>query len=224
MNKVKIIHFSDILCVWAYVAQIRIDELKNNFQDTIDFEYRFVSIFGSAKQKLETAWKEKGGLQGYSKHVQKVVKGFPHVPIHPEIWQSKIPESSLSSHIFLCAVRLLVEQEGIEKNLFEKTLWEFRKAFFEKQVNISEESEQVHIVQELGLPAEKILQLIRKGEAHAALAYDFELAKNHEVHISPSLILNEGRQKIQGNVGYLVIEANVKELMKSSDEKPASWC
>ena len=43
-------------------------------------------------------------------------------------------------------------------------------------------------------------------------------------HFSPTFILNEGRQKLYGNVGYRVIEANLQELLKSPDASQASWC
>jgi len=35
MEPIRIFYFSDILCVWAYIAQIRLEELKNTFQDSI---------------------------------------------------------------------------------------------------------------------------------------------------------------------------------------------
>jgi hypothetical protein len=31
MDRVKISYFTDALCVWAYVSQVRIDELKASF-------------------------------------------------------------------------------------------------------------------------------------------------------------------------------------------------
>jgi hypothetical protein len=40
---------------------------------------------------------------------------------------------------------------------------------------------------------------------------------------SPSYILNDGRQKLYGNVGYRVIEANVTELLEHDDNQ-LSWC
>ena len=40
---------------------------------------------------------------------------------------------------------------------------------------------------------------------------------------SPTYILNEGRQKLYGNVGYRVIEANIQELLADPGER-ASWC
>jgi predicted DsbA family dithiol-disulfide isomerase len=66
MEPIRILYFSDLLCVWAYIAQIRLDELKTTFQDKIEIEHHFVPVFGNARQKLELRWGERGGLQGYS--------------------------------------------------------------------------------------------------------------------------------------------------------------
>ena len=65
--------------------------------------------------------------------------------------------------------------------------------------------------------------MIDSGAAHAALDCDFQLKEKHGVIGSPSLVLNEGRQIIYGNVGYRVIEANIQELLNQS-ENQASWC
>ncbi len=32
MDRVKISYFTDMLCVWAYVSQVRMSELKANFK------------------------------------------------------------------------------------------------------------------------------------------------------------------------------------------------
>ena len=41
--------------------------------------------------------------------------------------------------------------------------------------------------------------------------------------LSPSLVMNEGRQHLNGNVGYRVIEANVHELLRKPVDE-MSWC
>ena len=94
VEKVKIQHFSDVLCVWAYVSQARIDELKQNFGAQVDMDYHFVHVFGHAHQKLQAQWSQRGGAAAYGKHVQAVVGQFEHVPVHPEIWQRDAPRSS----------------------------------------------------------------------------------------------------------------------------------
>ena len=38
-----------------------------------------------------------------------------------------------------------------------------------------------------------------------------------------AVLINEGRQKLYGNVGYRVIEANIEELLTDNTDR-ASWC
>jgi predicted DsbA family dithiol-disulfide isomerase len=55
------------------------------------------------------------------------------------------------------------------------------------------------------------------------LSKDFDLIKEHQVSVSPTLIFNEGRQRLNGNVGYRVIEANIRELLNNPPNEQ-SWC
>ena len=61
------------------------------------------------------------------------------------------------------------------------------------------------------------------GEAYAQLSKDLDLVKEHTVTVSPTLIFNEGRQRLNGNVGYRVIEANIRELLNAPPGEQ-SWC
>jgi predicted DsbA family dithiol-disulfide isomerase len=47
MEPIRIFYFSDFLCIWADIAQIRLNELENTFQDKIAIAYHFVPVFGS---------------------------------------------------------------------------------------------------------------------------------------------------------------------------------
>jgi predicted DsbA family dithiol-disulfide isomerase len=225
MEPIRISYYSDVLCVWAYIAQIRLDELTTNFPNQISIDYHFVSIFGNAHEKLETRWRDKGGLRGYSNHVHEVAKKFAHITVHPDIWVNATPSSSTSCHLFLHAIQLL-EIKGIvpkSEKVFEKAIWAFREAFFTKLADISDRKVQFAIAKKLGLKSKVIQAQIDSGEAYALLSKDFDLVKEHTVSVSPTLIFNEGRQRLNGNVGYRVIEANIRELLHNpADEQ--SWC
>ena len=43
---IRVAYFTDILCIWAYVAQVRIDELLRNFPGQVELNYLFVPVFG----------------------------------------------------------------------------------------------------------------------------------------------------------------------------------
>ncbi|MGI0484087.1 DsbA family oxidoreductase [Pantanalinema rosaneae CENA516] len=225
MEPIRILYFSDVLCIWAYIAQIRLDELKTTFQDKIAIEQHFVSVFGNAREKLENRWRDRGGLQGYSDHVQGVVKKFNHITVHPDIWTTVVPPSSASCHLFLHAIQLL-EIKGIvpaSDQMFEKAIWAFREQFFTQLANVADRQVQFAIAEALGLPIADIQAQIDSGAAYAQLSQDFDLVKEHSVSVSPTLIFNEGRQRLNGNVGYRVMEANIRELLHNPPGEQ-SWC
>ena len=45
MSAVRIAYYTDILCVWAYLGQRRIDQLCEAFGDDVSIETRFCSVF-----------------------------------------------------------------------------------------------------------------------------------------------------------------------------------
>ena len=66
--------------------------------------------------------------------------------------------------------------------------------------------------------------MFRTGKAHALLERDLPEKQSLQLSGSPTLVLNDGWQKLYGNVGYGVIEANIKEVLKSPTAGAASWC
>ncbi len=231
-EKIRVDYFTDLLCVWAYVSQIRVDELKRQFGSKIAFHYHFIPVFGCVKKRIGEGWKNKGSYQGFNDHVQAVCHDFSHLDICQDLWESVVPISSWTSHHFLKSVQLLEEKSIIlespekkwnDNSLFEETIWQVRLAFFKDGRDISRQSVLVEIAEQLQLPVDKILEQMANGEALAALHRDAELRDELRVEGSPTFVLNNGRQKLYGNVGYKIIEANVREIMETPSSC-ASWC
>lgn len=214
---VSVQYFSDVLCVWAYVGQARLTELERAFADEVVTDCHFLTIFGDARDRLAASWKDRRGLAGYAEHVRSVVARFDHVSVHPDVWERVAPTSSLGCHIFLAAVKL----HDVEA--LEEAAWALRLAFFRDGVDISHRDAQLEVAERLGLPVAKLEGLLHTGEAHAELSRGLGLAKQYAVEVSPTFVFNEGRQRLNGNVGYRVIEANVRELLRAP-ENGQSWC
>mgnify|MGYP002776987419 CR=1 FL=1 len=223
MPPITIHHFSDVLCIWAYIAEARIDELKANFGEQIEFDFRTLSIFGNVPGKMQTAWAAKGGLAAYAQHVQEVADRFEHLHLHPDVWNKIAPASSLPGHLYVAALKVAEQDETVAPKTAENFLSRLRTAFFQDAQDIGQTSVLRSLLAECQLPVDAIATLIASGAAYAQLAEDLQLAKEQDVRSSPTLIFNEGRQRLTGNVGYRIIEANIRELL----ERPAvghSWC
>ena len=176
---IQILYFFDVLCVWAYIAQVRIEELKSTFQNRIALDYHCVPVFGDTQQKFAKQWGDRGGLQGYSDHIHSVVRQFTHVPLHPDVWLTNTPKSSSACHLFLKTIQLLGEQGIIDVDPMdqpvERAIAACRTAFFQEARNISDRQVQFEIAEDLGFPVEAIKQHIKNGAAYAALERDANL-------------------------------------------------
>jgi predicted DsbA family dithiol-disulfide isomerase len=227
MSAVEIKHFSDILCVWAYISQVRIDAIEQKFGEGVRIEHRFCSVFGNTAGKIDTVWKEKGGYAGFNAHLRQAADKFPHVEVHPDLWLSTRLASSMSPHLFLKAIQLgecgPATREP-QPGLFDRALRAFRHAFFKDCRDIARLDVQHEIAAVLGADVGAIEERIHSGAAFAALGADYQEAERLRIEGSPSLVLNEGRQKLYGNVGFWLIEANVQGLMRTPTSDDASWC
>lgn len=223
MQTVEIQYFSDILCVWAYVSQRRLDELTATFGERVRITPHFVSVFGDVFGKLERGWSERGGAAGYAEHVRGVCARMGRPDVHAECWTKDTPRSSMSAHLYLSAVRAAEAEGALEVGSLDRAVHALRVAFFEAARDVSRHDEQRRIVESAGLSSAVIDERLENGAAHAVLSRDFDLVKQIGIEMSPTLVFNEGRQRLNGNVGYRVIEANVRELL-DHEAPTASWC
>ncbi len=232
-KRITIDYFTDVLCVWAYGAQIRMDELQREFGDHIAITHRFLPLFGATARRIGEGWADRGGFEGFNRHTLEVAAAWDHVSVHPDVWRGCRPASSIVVHLFLKAIQLLEargeigaerlpELEG--RTRFEAAVWQTRLAFFAEARNVCHVDVQRQIAERLELPVEAIRALMENGEAYAALHLDHEAQREYQVPGSPTLILNEGRQRLYGNLGYRVIKANVEELLRDPRSGEASWC
>ncbi|MGO9699243.1 MAG: DsbA family protein [Xanthobacteraceae bacterium] len=220
MKVIEVTYFSDVLCVWAYVSQARMAAVEEKFGDSVRIKHRFCSVFGDTAEKIKLSWKEKGGYEGFNLHLRHVAEKFPHIQVHPDIWLKTRPASSASPHLFLKAVQLWDR----DSKIFDQVMWAFRSAFFRDCRDISRWDVQCEIAEGLGANIRAIEELIHSGVAFASLAADYQDADKMRIEGSPSLVLNDGRQKLYGNVGFRLIDANIQELFREPLADDASWC
>jgi len=219
---ITIDYYSDVLCIWGYSAKIKIDEMKKDFGQQININYRYTPLFVDMHAMLEKNWAEKGGLQAYNKMMHKLNAMFPYVEIHPQIGLQNLPHSSASCHQFLKAIDLL-EQRGeiqstdTENTLLEQIDWLIRLGYFRDAQDVSQQSILLSYAEQLNIPGKAIETLLDNGEAMAALASCTSDDKQKLIEGSPSFVLNEGRQKLYGNIGYNIIASNIRALLEHDD-------
>lgn len=231
MSSVIVSYYSDVLCVWAYVAQVRVDELRRSFGDRVTIVPRFVPVFGDTPRKLGDGWRDRGGYEAYAAHAASVVRRFEHVTLGDDAWKRVRPASSHVPHAVVRALGLLVRDGIVDlarpspegRPPCEELSWQLRVAFFRDGRDIGRVPVALEIASEMGLPADDLRARLDDGSAWAALHADHEAVKEEGVRGSPTFVLNERRQILYGNVGYRILEANVLELLRDAREQ-ATWC
>ena len=185
--------------------------------------WNIVSVFGDARRKIRNAWHEKG-VVGFNAHLRHSAEAFPEITLNPDLWLTVQPASSTGPHLFLKAAQL-AEAAGEEpKGAAIQTIRALREAFFRDGRDIAGWDVQAEIGAASGLDIARLETRIRDGSAYAELASDYQDADTLKLKGSPSFVLNQGRQTLYGNIGFRIIEANLKELLRAPNEDQASWC
>ena len=219
MNKTLVIdYYTDILCVWAWIAQKRVDELDKTLANSIELQCYYVDVFGDVPTKINTQWQSKGGFIGFAEHIQQSVSAFEYAHVNPKVWTQVRPTTSANAHLMLKAIEITyAKKKSIDMALT------FRSAFFVDGLDISNLDVLYDLANANGLDLNAIDTSIRDGSAMASLMGDYQKSKQQNINGSPSFVLDGGRQILYGDVGFRVILANVEELLKHPTDE-ASWC
>ena len=211
-------YYTDILCVWAWIAQRRIDELEAEFGDKVCFQRRYIDLFGDTQTRMQEQWADRGLYDGFSDHVCQAVIPYESAPVNKAVWRSCRPATSGNAHLIIKAVELSCgETAAITLALA------IRKAFFINAQDIGDLDVLMALVEAEQYDSKAVWKAINCGSAIAAVMKDYRLAKDQGIKGSPSYVIDGGRQILYGNVGFRVLHANISELLKKPKDE-ASWC
>lgn len=215
---VKIDYYTDILCIWAWVSELRVQALKQEFGDNIQITAKYIDVFGDVTHKMNTTWQAKGGFIGFSEHVQNTAKSFPEMCISPLLWTKDQPLSSAVIHTYIKAVQLITNETTAQQFALA-----VRQAFYINAQNISTTKVLNHIAQTLNIDTALVNECLQNGSAMAALMQDYQFVKSKSLQGSPTFILDNGRQTLFGNVSYRVLKANIESLLQTTQSDSPSW-
>ena len=102
-------YYTDILCVWAWIAQRRIDELNAQLGDKIEIRRYYIDVFGDVAKNIDTGWQQRGGYEGFAEHVATGRRR--HLTMPP--CQFKNMVGSSPGHLGECAFKLESSRAGL---------------------------------------------------------------------------------------------------------------
>lgn len=219
MNSPLVIdYYSDILCVWAWIAQRRIEELRQEWGERIELRHHYLDVFGDTATKMSQQWQDRGGYNGFGQHVIESAAPYENAVVNSEIWRDVRPATSANAHLILKAVQLACSPE--ESVAFALSL---RRGFFIDNMDIGLLSVLMSLADGAGLEADRLNNYIENGQAMAALLKDYQAAQKLALKGSPVWVMNSGRQTLFGNVGFRILNANIREILDHPASE-VSWC
>ena len=214
---VHVDYFTDVLCIWAFIGEKRLAEVQANLAEEIEVNLLFLPNFSACHQKINKGWSSKGGFNGYAEHVREVAEKF-EITLHPDTWFKVRPSTSLLAH---SVIKSIANTAGPEKAA--QYCSSVRNEFFKNAQDISSLIVLKAAAEKLNINWHAVMNDFNSGHGLAKLHEDFLLAKDYQITVSPAWVFNEGRQRLIGNVGYRVIEANLRELIEQKP-MPQLWC
>jgi len=211
-------YYSDILCVWAWIAQRRIEELRQEWGERIELRHHYLDVFGDTATKMSQQWQDRGGYNGFGQHVIESAAPYENAIVNTEIWRDARPATSANAHLILKAADLAYSPE--ESAAFALSL---RRGFFIDNMDIGLLSVLMSLADGAGLDVDRLNNYIENGQAMAALLKDYQAAQKLALKGSPVWVMNSGRQTLFGNVGFRILNANIREILDHPASE-VSWC
>lgn len=214
MNQIEFEYWSDPLCIWAYVAQSKLEAVLELHGERLAPRYRVVPVFGSIPQRFATGSWSEAGPQGRAEATRRVAQQHQQENVDGACWLHDSPASSWSSGAALALVHHMVEEQTISRAQAERYQWRMRQRFFEENQNVARRSVQLELAEETDVSRHELERRLNDGEGLAALWEDHARGEKLGLRGSPTFVFDGGRAMLYGNFSEAVLNATVDELVK----------
>jgi len=214
--------YTDPLCVWALVAEPKIDAVQAEFGDRLVVRHRVLPVFGSIDARFSTGVWAKGGIDARVAATARAAWLGGFKTVSGAGWRHE-PASSWGPSAVAAGVRQLEDAGEVPAGSTREALRGLRHRFFLDDVDVTRRDEQRRVLEEAGLPADRVFRLIDDGPALARLAEAVERRATLRIDGSPTWIFDGGRARLFGNVGLRVVRSTIQALL-DGEESGCSTC
>lgn len=222
MVRLKFSYWSDPLCIWALVAQQKLDRVLRQLGERLHVDYRIVPVFGSIPWRFSAGPWAKDGVEGRVVATRTIAEQGGRTDVSGECWRKAMPSSSWAPAAAIKAVFALEEGHGAEVGpVYQRVL---RERFFVAEKNIALRSVQLEVAEQLGLSRGPIEQRLDDGSALAALWEDHVEKERLRLQGSPTYVFDNGRAMLYGNFDYGILHSTVEELARGVEPGGSVCC
>ena len=211
-DRLKFSYWSDPLCIWAFVAERKLDRVLLELGEHVRVDYRIVPVFGSVPWRFARGPWAKDGVEARVLATRKIAEQGGRTDVSGECWRRAMPSSSWAPAAAIKAVFALEDGRGEEVGpSYQRVL---RERFFVGEVNIALRSVQLEVAEELDLPRGALERCLDDGSALAAVCEDHAEKERLRLQGSPTYVFDDGRAMLYGNFDYGILRSTVEELVR----------
>lgn len=213
-DRIAFSYWSDPLCIWALVAQTKLDRILTDLGSHLDVDYRVVPVFGSVPWRFEKGPWAKEGIDGRCSATRRIAEQGGRADVTGECWRTAAPASSWAPATAIKAVFALEREGAIAGGSGARYQVALRERFFVHEANIARRDVQLSVAEALELPRAPIEARLDDASALAAVCEDFAEKERLKIQGSPTYVFDGGRAMLYGNFGYGMLRSTVEELVR----------
>lgn len=209
-------YWSDPLCIWAFVAQDKLDRVLDELGTQLTVDYHVVPVFGSVPWRFaHGGWAEEG-VDGRVAKTREIAAAHGHSEVSGAGWRTDPPASSWAPGLAIKAIQLMEAEGQVATGttaIFQRRI---RSAFFVDDRNVAHRTIQLELAEALDVPRDDLVRRLDDGSAMAALWEDHQEKERLRIQGSPTYVFDGGRAMLYGNFPFGILRATVEELVRGT--------
>jgi predicted DsbA family dithiol-disulfide isomerase len=210
-------YWSDPLCIWALVAQTKLDRVLAEMGRHLRVDYRIVPVFGSVAWRFNAGPWAKEGVEGRCAATRRIAEKAGRTDVSGDCWRTAMPASSWAPAAVIKAVFALERAGDAPEGSGAAYQVALRNHFFVHERNVALRGEQLAVAESLALPRGPIEARLDDGSAVAAVCEDHAEKERLRIQGSPTYVFDGGRAMLYGNFEYGILHRTVEELVRGLD-------
>lgn len=213
-HRLRFSYWSDPLCIWALVAEQKLNRVLEELGGHVKVDYRIVPVFGSVPWRFAEGPWAKEGVDGRVAATRRIAEQGGRSDVSGECWRRAMPATSWAPAAAIKAVFGLEEGRGDETGpVYQRAL---RERFFVGEQNIALREVQLEVAEELRVPREALEARLDDGSALSRVCEDYAEKERLRIQGSPTYVFDGGRAMLYGNFDYGILQSTVEELVRGA--------
>ncbi len=214
LGRVEVDYWSDPLCIWAFVAQDKLDRVLSELGEQLVVHYRVVPVFGSVAWRFTRGPWASEGVDGRVVATRRIAEQAGRTDVSGECWRKAPPASSWAPAMAIKAVFAMESCGEVPQGSGARYQRAVRTHFFVNDENVARRDVQLKIADAEGLPRGGIEQQLDDGTALALVWEDFIEKERLKIQGSPTYVFDGGRAMLYGNFEYGILRSTVDSLLR----------